>query len=422
MIDNNNIPKHWQFKKLGEVISILGDGLHGTPKYSNDGEYYFINGNNLCNGKIIIKDNTKKVSRLEFEKYKKPLNDKTILLSINGTLGNVAFYNNEKVILGKSACYFNLLDCVNKNYIRILLSGQQFLNYAQKIATGSTIKNVSLKSMRELEIPIPPLPEQQQIVSKIEELFSELDKGIENLKTAQQQLKVYRQSLLKWAFEGKLTNVNVKEGELPKGWKWVNIENLLFDSKKGMSTGPFGTMLKKHEHQPNGVPVLGIENIGEGVFQMPNKIFVTKEKAIELKNFRVKENDIIISRSGTVGEICLLPKKMEDSIISTNLIRVRLNQKIINPKFFVYLFQGGKVRQQVFDLCKGSSRAFLNQTILRSLKFPFCTIEEQQLIVSELESRLTVCDKMEETITNSLQQAETLRQSILKRAFEGKLI
>ena len=202
----------------------------------------------------------------------------------------------------------------------------------------------------------------------------------------------------------------------------MNIETLLSDKKKGMATGPFGTMLKKSEHQPNGVPVLGIENIGEGVFLMPNKIFVTNEKAIELKNFRVKENDIIISRSGTVGEICLLPKRMENSIISTNLIRVRLNQEVIYPKYFVYLFLGGKVRQQVFDLCKGSSRAFLNQTILNSLNFPYCSLEEQQLIVDELESKLTVCDKIEETISHSLQQAETLRQSILKKAFEGKLI
>lgn len=181
-------------------------------------------------------------------------------------------------------------------------------------------------------------------------------------------------------------------------------------------------MLKKSEHQKGGVPVLGIENIGEGVFQMPNKIFVTNEKAIELKNFRVKENDIIISRSGTVGEICLLPKRMENSIISTNLIRVSLNQAVISPKYFVYLFQGGKVRQQVFDLCKGSSRAFLNQTIINSLDFPFCPLEEQQRVIDELESKLTVCDKIEETISQSLLQAESLRQSILKQAFEGKLV
>ena len=233
---------------------------------------------------------------------------------------------------------------------------------------------IGIKDFKEILLPIPPLSEQQAIVSKIEELLSDLENGKQQLQTAGQQLKIYRQSLLKWAFEGKLTNKDVNDGELPKGWKWVKIDTLLSDKRKGMATGPFGTMLKKSEHQKSGIPVLGIENIGEGVFQMPNKIFISNEKAIELKSFRVKENDIIISRSGTVGEICLLPRKMKNSIISTNLIRVSLNQEIINPKFFVYLFQGGKVRQQVFDLCKGSSRAFLNQTILNTLDFPFCPI------------------------------------------------
>jgi type I restriction enzyme S subunit len=94
----------------------------------------------------------------------------------------------------------------------------------------------------------------------------------------------------------------------------------------------------------------------------------------------------------------------------------------LNPKYFVYLFQGGKVRRQVFSLCKGSSRAFLNQTILKSLDFPYCSLSEQNAIVGEIETRLSVADKIEETISQSLQQAEALRQSILKRAFEGKLV
>jgi type I restriction enzyme S subunit len=189
-----------------------------------------------------------------------------------------------------------------------------------------------------------------------------------------------------------------------------------------MTTGPFGMMLKKSEHQNRGVAVLGIENIGEGVFQMPNKVFITIKKAEELNSFRVKANDVIISRSGTVGEICLVPEKMEGSIISTNLIKVSIDQEVLNPKYFVYLFQGGKVRQRVFNLCKGSSRAFLNQTILKALDFPYCPLPDQNSIVSEIESRLSVCDKIEESIEKSLKQADCLRQSILKKAFEGKLV
>jgi type I restriction enzyme S subunit len=287
---------------------------------------------------------------------------------------------------------------------------------------GETHKRFWISEYSQLPVPLAPLNEQKRILAKLEQLLTDLDKGIEYLDTTKQQLKVYRQAVLKWAFEGKLTNKNVKDGELPKGWKWEKINELLIHPKKGMTTGPFGTSLKKHEHTNSGVPVLGIENIGEGKFVMPNKIFVTPKKAEALNSFRVIENDIIISRSGTVGEICVVPKQMQGSVISTNIIRVRLNQEIISPKLFVYMFQGGTVKEKVKELCKGSTRAFLNQTILNQLDFPYCSTFEQNKILQEIESRLSVCDKIEETIESSLQQAEALRLSIIKKAFEGKLV
>jgi type I restriction enzyme M protein len=116
----------WEMVKLGEVTTILGDGLHGTPSYTSDGEYYFINGNNLIDGKIEFKGGTKRVNKTEYDKYKKNLNDRTLLVSINGTLGNIAFYNGEKIILGKSACYFNLKENIDKRYVRFILSTPYF--------------------------------------------------------------------------------------------------------------------------------------------------------------------------------------------------------------------------------------------------------------------------------------------------------
>ncbi len=160
-------------KTLKEITTVLGDGLHGTPKYAEDGDFYFINGNNLNDGVIEFKENTKRVTIEEFKKHKKPLTDRTILVSINGTLGKVAFYNGEKIILGKSACYFNIKDEVDKNYVRYIFSSQYFLAYAHKEATGATIKNVSLKSMRDFKLPIPTLGEQTEIVKKLDSLSEE---------------------------------------------------------------------------------------------------------------------------------------------------------------------------------------------------------------------------------------------------------
>lgn len=203
------LPRGWKLKELKEITSVLGDGLHGTPKYLETGEYFFINGNNLTDGKIEIKGNTKRVSFEEFEKYKKPLNDKTIFVSINGTLGYTAFYNNEKVVLGKSACYFNVLDSVNKHYIRYYLTSNIFTSYANKNATGSTIKNVGLKTMREFPIPMPPTSEEQQlIVDELESKLTVCDKIEETISQSLQQAETLRQSILKKAFEGKLLQQN----------------------------------------------------------------------------------------------------------------------------------------------------------------------------------------------------------------------
>lgn len=196
----------WVEKSIAELTTKLGDGLHGTPKYSDDGEYYFINGNNLNDGVIEFKERTKKVSEIEFDKYKKTLNDRTILVSINGTLGNVAFYNNEKVVLGKSACYFNLKEGINKEYVKFVIESQLFQNYAEKIATGATIKNVSLKSMRAFLVPMAPTHLQSEIVSELNQIklsYISLDRIYKAKLTALDELK---KSILQKAFSGELTH------------------------------------------------------------------------------------------------------------------------------------------------------------------------------------------------------------------------
>ncbi len=199
-----DLPNKWCYINLDFAVYKLGDGLHGTPKYSETGDYYFINGNNLDNGKINIKPNTKRVDYSEFLKYRKDLNADTIFVSINGTIGNVSFYKNEKVILGKSACYFNLLSGFDKNYIKWRIDSLGFKNYAFKNATGSTIKNVPLRAMRNYTFALCSKEEQYQIVQEIESRLSVCDNVEVSIKESLQKAKALRQSILKKAFEGKL--------------------------------------------------------------------------------------------------------------------------------------------------------------------------------------------------------------------------
>ena len=162
-----DIPSTWMWSRLSSIVTVLGDGIHGTPVYSSNGTTAFINGNNLQDGKIVIKPDTKRVTDEEASKHKRCLTKDTVLLSINGTIGNVAFYDGEHVILGKSACYFNLLSGVSKEYVRLVLETDYFAKYAVSVATGTTIKNVPLAGMRNLLVPIPPTAEQAEIIQAV---------------------------------------------------------------------------------------------------------------------------------------------------------------------------------------------------------------------------------------------------------------
>ena len=183
----------WITTTLEECTDILGDGLHGTPKYTENGEYAFVNGNNLVDGEILIKKETKRVDYSQYDKYKKPLTNRTILVSINGTLGNVGVYGSEKIILGKSACYFNVKESVDKDFIYYIVSSPTFKQYLESNATGTTIKNISLKQMREYTFELPEIGEQKRISS----VLRKIDEKIKNNRAINNNLEQQAQAIFK---------------------------------------------------------------------------------------------------------------------------------------------------------------------------------------------------------------------------------
>lgn len=186
----------WLEKKLESLTEKIGDGIHTTPKYESSGEYYFINGNNLIEGKIKLDEKTKRISLSEYEIYKTKLTDKTVLLSINGTIGNLAFYKNEKVLLGKSACFITPNNYLNNIFLYYLLSSPKIINYFISELTGSTIKNLSLKTIRQAIVYIPSIKEQQ----KIADCLIELDLLITSQTEKIEQLKTHKKGLMQGLF------------------------------------------------------------------------------------------------------------------------------------------------------------------------------------------------------------------------------
>ena len=181
----------WPSKPLNDVCDGIGDGLHGTPEYDDNGNYPFINGNNLIDGKIVITSATKTVSEETYAKHRIDISPNAILISINGTLGKLAFYNGDQVMLGKSACYCNLKENINKVFVYGVMKSDAFAEFLDNSSTKSTIKNVGLKAMREYKLILPPSELQEQFASFVEQTDKskfEIQKSLEKLETLKKAL------------------------------------------------------------------------------------------------------------------------------------------------------------------------------------------------------------------------------------------
>lgn len=188
--------KGWNTYTLAEMCDGIGDGLHGTPEYDENGEYPFINGNNLISGIIQINPSTKKVNKKTYEKHYIKISQNAILLSINGTLGRIAFYNSEQVMLGKSACYCNLRDEVNRIFVYNIMKTDAFARYLEDNATKSTIKNVGLKAIREYRLIMPPIPLQNQFSSFVERV----DQQKQTVQQSLEKLEFMKKALMQEYF------------------------------------------------------------------------------------------------------------------------------------------------------------------------------------------------------------------------------
>lgn len=299
-------------------------------------------------------------------------------------------------------------------YLSNFFNSPQYWSQITEGQVGIGQPNVNGTKLGQLQIPLPDLTTQQAIVSKIEELFSDLDKGIEDLKKAQQQLKTFRQSVLKWAFEGKLTNENVKEGKLPKGWVVKKVSEIALKVTDGEHSTPKRTS--------SGFYLLSARNIQNGFITLKDVDYVSSDEYHRItKRCLPQENDILISCSGSIGRVCRVPKGLEFGMVRSVAL-IKCDWKKYDSKYFEFLFQSSILQKQIEKGKKATAQANLFLGPINNLELTLCPLEEQQRIVQEIESRLSVADKMEEGIAESLQKAESLRQSILKKAFSGELV
>jgi len=401
----------WKWVKLGDACVVI---TGTTPPKSDPANYGtdipFFKPPHLWDGLI---SETEEMLSKKGSKLSRMVPPNTVLVTCIGNLGRTGFVK-------KNAAFNQQINAILENnriigkYIFYQAQSPMFRKQLESLATGTTVSIVNKGNFETIEIPVPPIETQQAIVSKIEELFSELDKGIESLKLAQQQLKVYRQSVLKWAFEGRLTNEDVKEGELPVGWKMISIEEI---AKVGTGATP---LKSKSSYYGGTIPWVTSGALNDEYVREATD-FVT-ERALKETNLSVyPKHTLLIALYGegkTRGKCSeLLIEACTNQAIAA--ITLNVTNQYLKPYLKYFLL---KNYDDIRKKSSGGVQPNLNLGIIKQLKFPLTPKDEQAIVVSQIENKLSVADKMEESINQSLQQSEALRQSILKRAFEGNLV
>ena len=286
----------WPLLPLKELSSRIGDGIHGTPEYVELSEYPFINGNNLKNGSIVVTNETKMVSKEEYNKYLIEFDQNTLFMSINGTLGSLAKYKDETITLGKSAAYIKCNE-IDVNFLYYYLQLQEVQKHMWNTATGSTIKNLSLESIRNLRIPKPHEHEQKVIAA----VLSALDAKIELNNRINTELEAMAKTLYDYWFvqfdfpgengqpykssDGKMVYNEILKREIPEGWQVKALADHLDCNTK--------TLGKKHSLSE--IKYLNTANLTKNVIDSIQQLNVGQDKIPSRANMLVSKNDILYS-------------------------------------------------------------------------------------------------------------------------------
>jgi len=434
----------WQSTRLGDLVSIKYGKMLPTKELSETGFPVFgANGIIGCHTKYLYED-------------------EQVLISCRGAYSG-------KINLSPPHCYVTnnslVLEIPSHPKItkRFLYYGLQAIDRSRMV-TGSAQPQVTINNAVILEIPVPPISEQDRIVAEIEKHFTRLDAGIAALSRVQAKLKRYCAAVLKAACEGKLVENEVgrqkkKRGkvetgeklltrilaerriswagrgkykvpvppntanlpQLPVGWAWATIEQLAAPEPNAITDGPFGSNLKTEHYKDTGPRVIRLQNIGDG-------IYVDEEAHISLVHFerlqkhRIFAGDVVIAGFGeNPPRSCIIPDSLGPAIVKADCIRFKPHRSIMS-KYVNSALNSDPVRKRTKGMVHGVGRPRLNLGEIKSIVLPLPPLAEQKRIVAEVERRLSIIEELESEVSANLQRATRLRQSILHKAFSGELV
>lgn len=482
MMNEKLLPASWRMVSIGDVCSHPQYGY--TTKASREGNLKLLRTTDITSGKIDWKS-VPFCSTNPDELSKYLLSEGDIVVSRAGSIG--VSYLIERPDESVFASYLiRFKPYINKKYFYYFLNSPFYWHEISENKSGIAVQNVNAQKLRAIPFPVAPEDEQHRIVAKIEELFSEIDQGVKSLQKAKAQLQVYRQALLKHAFEGKLTaqwrsqhpdkvvpaeqlleqikqareeryqqqldywkvaiekwEFGGKEGKkpskprkakinpepanlldssqplLPEGWFWLHLGS----SNIHVSDGPFGSNLKTKDYVDSGVRVVRLENIGHGVFIKEKESYITPEKYEQIKKHSLLPGDLVFSSFITdLIRIAEIPNEVEISVNKADCFQIRLFGETLNRQYLLNSLQMHSVYKQLEKFVHGIGRPRINTTQLKGILIPICSPEEQCELVKRLNSATSYINETERSLEAELKKADTLRRSILKKAFSGQLV
>lgn len=388
----------WGEKRLGEVAVKISDGIHTTPQYDAAGDYFFINGNNLVRGRILLNEKTKRVNKAEYEKHKVVLGENTVLLSINGTIGNLAYYNAEKVILGKSACYINLLKEFSKPFIFNTLQNHKIQRYFSSEVTGSTIMNLSLATIKATKINLPSLPEQQKIAT----FLSTIDTRIQQLSRKKALLEQYKKGVMQQIFSQEIRFKDEEGKEFP-AWEEKRLGEVVTVLRGGsLSKSELSTEgANKCIHYGELFTLYGV--VIHNVFSRTNK-----EEGV-----RSQAGDILMPTSDvTPNGLATASVIQEDNVLLGGDINILRPKGSINSKALGYLLNFDKAK--IIQLVTGTTVKHIYSKDIKTLRLLIPRSEEEQ---QKIATFLSTLDRQINLVSQQLERMQTFKKGLLQQMF-----
>jgi len=414
------IPEDWDAVLISELTSEVGDGIHSTPTYSSNGNYYFINGNNLDNGKIVVNQDTKRADLCEFKRHKRNLSDRSILLSINGTIGNLAFYQGESIILGKSAAYLNIKKEFSKQYVYFSLQTNSVKQSFEDRLTGTTIRNLGLGAIRNTLIAVPKDYREQKAIAQA---LSDADAAIAELDRLITKKRNIRQGATQQLLTGKKRLSGFGEGKgykqteigiIPEDWNVHKISALVDNNRI-----PSGIYKEKGLYG-KGTKIIKLGDVFSFDYFNPanaQRVFLNKD---ELLIYRVCVNDIFIALASVklegVGKVMLVTHLDEDTAYDHNVALIRTNN-LVEPIFLFYLLKSNLIRKQVAKLSTQVGTTFLKSSTILAFHLAIPAVKAEQTSITAI---LSDIDIEIEALEQKRDKYKAIKQGMMQELLTGR--